>query len=82
MHVAELWRYPVKSLAGERLTEVEVTPDGFVGDRLVRDVLSGGDPQAAMVAEQLRGLLPPEDLGSAMLTEIVQRVRPLVAGLS
>ena len=36
MHVAELWRYPVKSLAGERLTEVEVTPDGFVGDRLVQ----------------------------------------------
>ena len=49
-----------------------------VGDRLVRDVLSGGDPQSAMLAEQLRGLLPPEDLGSAMLTEIVQRVRPLV----
>ena len=36
MHVAELWRYPVKSLAGERLTEVEVAPDGFVGDRLVQ----------------------------------------------
>ncbi|HEX5043834.1 MAG TPA: MOSC N-terminal beta barrel domain-containing protein [Candidatus Polarisedimenticolaceae bacterium] len=36
MHVAELWRYPVKSLAGERLSEVEVTPHGFVGDRLVQ----------------------------------------------
>jgi len=36
MHVAELWRYPVKSLAGERLTEVEVTPAGFVGDRRVQ----------------------------------------------
>jgi uncharacterized protein YcbX len=36
MHVAELWRYPVKSLAGERLTEIEVTPSGFVGDRLVQ----------------------------------------------
>ena len=36
MHVAELWRYPVKSLAGERLREIEVTPDGFVGDRLVQ----------------------------------------------
>jgi uncharacterized protein YcbX len=36
VHVAELWRYPVKSLAGERLTEVEVTPHGFVGDRLVQ----------------------------------------------
>ena len=31
-----------------------------------------------MLAEQLRGLLPPEDLGAAMLTDIVTRVRPLV----
>ena len=35
MHVAELWRYPVKSLAGEQLKEIELTPNGFVGDRLV-----------------------------------------------
>jgi uncharacterized protein YcbX len=36
VYVAELWRYPVKSLAGERLSEVEVTPTGLVGDRLVQ----------------------------------------------
>ena len=36
MHVAELWRYPVKSLAGERLAEAEVRRDGIVGDRLVQ----------------------------------------------
>jgi exodeoxyribonuclease V gamma subunit len=61
---------------------VPITLDGLetwqVGDRLVHDILSGGDPQAAMTAEQLRGLLPPLSLGSAMLTEIVTRVRPLV----
>ncbi len=61
---------------------VPITLDGLerwdVGDRLVRDVLAGGDPQAAMLAEQLRGLLPPEDLGAAMLTDIVGKVRPLV----
>lgn len=33
MQVAELWRYPVKSLRGEPLDAVEVTPHGFVGDR-------------------------------------------------
>jgi uncharacterized protein len=33
MHVAELWRYPVKSLAGERLEAVEVAADGIAGDR-------------------------------------------------
>ena len=36
MHVAELWRYPVKSLAGEPLDAVDVREDGFPGDRAVR----------------------------------------------
>src|SRR5262245_44887418 len=36
MHVAELWRYPVKSLAGERLERAEIRPDGLAGDRLVQ----------------------------------------------
>jgi uncharacterized protein len=35
MHVAELWRYPVKSMAGERLPEVNLTPLGLDGDRIV-----------------------------------------------
>jgi hypothetical protein len=35
MRVAELWRYPVKSLAGERLDEALVTRDGIAGDRIV-----------------------------------------------
>lgn len=32
-HVTELWRYPVKSMAGEPLDRVEVGWHGFVGDR-------------------------------------------------
>ncbi|MEU7789973.1 MOSC domain-containing protein [Amycolatopsis sp. NPDC049159] len=32
--VAALWRYPVKSMAGERLTEVAVGERGLDGDRL------------------------------------------------
>ena len=35
MTVAELWRYPVKTLAGERLDRAELTADGVFGDRLV-----------------------------------------------
>jgi uncharacterized protein len=37
--VAALWRYPVKSMAGERLTEAAVGERGLDGDRLyaVRD---------------------------------------------
>src|SRR2546428_51963 len=33
MRVAELWRYPVKSLAGERLERAELTGNGIVGER-------------------------------------------------
>src|SRR5881409_1926448 len=34
MHVAELWRFPVKSMAGEPLGRADVRPDGIVGDRV------------------------------------------------
>ncbi|WP_374454304.1 exodeoxyribonuclease V subunit gamma [Nocardioides sp.] len=90
----DFFAHPVRSFLRQRLRvttpydvdetkdAIPITLDGLekwqVGDRLVHDVLAGGDPQAAMLAEQLRGLLPPEDLGGAMLTEIVTRVRPLV----
>ena len=33
MYIAEIWRYPVKSLAGERLDSAELGPDGIIGDR-------------------------------------------------
>lgn len=41
--VEEIWRYPVKSLRGERLREVRVDGRGLLGDRLwaVRDPDSG-----------------------------------------
>lgn len=36
MRVAELWRYPVKGLRGERVEELEVAADGVPGDRGLR----------------------------------------------
>ena len=35
MTVAELWRYPVKSLGGERLPRAVIGRDGIAGDRVV-----------------------------------------------
>lgn len=35
MHVAGLWRYPIKSLGGEPLDHAELTGDGIAGDRIV-----------------------------------------------
>lgn len=31
--ISELWRFPVKSMGGEQLTQAEVTPTGLRGDR-------------------------------------------------
>ncbi len=36
MIVSELWRYPVKSLAGERLERARVEANGIHGDRIVQ----------------------------------------------
>jgi uncharacterized protein YcbX len=35
LYVASLWRYPVKTLAGEALASAVVARDGILGDRLV-----------------------------------------------
>ena len=36
MWLAEIWRYPVKSMGGEMLTEAAIGEEGVPGDRLVR----------------------------------------------
>ncbi len=35
MYVKELWRYPIKSMAGERIQRTQVGSQGFAGDRQV-----------------------------------------------
>ncbi len=70
MHVEALWRYPVKSLAGEPLAEAELTPDGVAGDRLVHV----GLPWGPLTGRTKHGLLTiPASTGPDG--------RPLVAGL-
>jgi uncharacterized protein YcbX len=62
-HVAGLWRYPVKTLAGERLSAAVVGPEGVRGDRLVR--VRG--PEGVRTSRRhyrllgLRGTLGPDD---------------------
>lgn len=36
LRLAEIWRYPVKSMAGEQLSAVELRTDGVFGDRAVQ----------------------------------------------
>lgn len=42
MWIAELWRYPVKSMAGEPLQRARLTPAGIDGDRIVQVRDAGG----------------------------------------
>jgi uncharacterized protein len=42
MWVAEIWRYPVKSMRGEQLDRAELGPDGIDGDRRLLVRLPGG----------------------------------------
>lgn len=55
MQVAELWRYPVKSLQGERLSSADVGPEGVAGDRrwALFDVTTGFGLTARRVPDLL-----------------------------
>lgn len=57
MHVSELWRYPIKSLKGERLEEAQITPVGIPGDRGVVVIRSlNGRILTSRVKPKLLGL--------------------------
>jgi uncharacterized protein len=56
MWIQELWRYPVKSMAGERLEGAEVTQEGIVGDRMVLVVGPGGRIITSRTHPRLLGL--------------------------
>ena len=53
MRVAELWRYPVKSLRGEQLREAEIAAGGIPGDRAVHVV----DEYDRLITSRTRGKL-------------------------
>lgn len=55
MYVKELWRFPVKSLRGEQLSEARLTDNGVAGDRLVH-IRQNGDVVTARTRHRLLGL--------------------------
>ena len=55
MRLAEIWRYPVKSMAGERLAAAELRTDGIAGDRLVQAWDERGRVVTARTKPGLRG---------------------------
>lgn len=55
MRIEELWRYPVKSMAGERLERVEVGRLGLAGDRIVHVCRADGRLVTARTHPRLLG---------------------------
>ena len=56
MWVAELWRYPVKSMAGEQLAAVEISAAGVPGDRVVQAYDAEGRIATSRTTPRLLGL--------------------------
>jgi uncharacterized protein len=70
MRVLELWRYPVKSLQGERLDSATVTVDGLEGDRrfAIFDVETGFGLTARRAPELLFASARLSDDGGVEIT--------------
>jgi uncharacterized protein len=56
MSVTELWRYPVKSLRGERLQTADIDENGVAGDRLVHVRQQSGRVVTSRFRPRLLGL--------------------------
>ena len=71
----------VASEADEPDDAMPVELDGLekwaVGDRMVRRLVAGDDPETVCTAELRRGHLPPDGLGYGLLRDIVQRAGAL-----
>ena len=55
MFVSEIWRYPVKSMGGERLESAHLTPEGIDGDRVVQVYAKPGRMATARTWPDLLG---------------------------
>lgn len=55
MHIAELWRYPVKSMAGETLQTALIREDGIEGDRIVQVIDTRGRTVTSRTRPRLLG---------------------------
>lgn len=68
IQLTDIWRYPVKSCRGERLSEALVEPWGLAGDRRWMVVDSAGGPVTAREYPDLVLVTPRLDGGGIRLT--------------
>jgi len=59
MYLKEIWRYPAKSMAGEKLDRIELTNVGLLGDRQILVQAATARILTARTHYKLLGLLKP-----------------------
>jgi hypothetical protein len=79
MQVAELWRYPVKSLAGEQLEVARIAADGIPGDRVVQVYDVQGRVVTSRTSPRLLGLKGRLGLNGEPLVDGLPWTAPAVA---
>jgi uncharacterized protein len=67
MYIKEIWRYPVKSMAGEQLSRVRLTPTGLAGDRILQVQDRDGRIITSRTFPALLGLSATLDAGGTPL---------------
>jgi uncharacterized protein len=77
--VAEIWRYPVSSVGGERLTHASLTDDGLDGDRLFAliDAITGLPAAPEMDMRWRKALHLRAEMGERVPTVIFPNSRAL-----
>jgi uncharacterized protein YcbX len=83
LHVAEIWRYPVKSLRGEQLDEAAISTHGIAGDRVVhvggaRGLLTGRTRHKLLILPRRPA---PMASHSSKVTDGTARKRPHISPL-
>jgi uncharacterized protein YcbX len=70
VHVSQIWRYPVKSMIGERVEVADIIPTGLVGDRTwaARDEVRGGIRGAKKIGALMRLAASGGDDGPVTIT--------------
>lgn len=56
MHISEIWRYPVKSLRGEKIAQADITVNGIPGDREIAVIGPEGRIVTSRTRHKLLGL--------------------------
>jgi uncharacterized protein len=69
MYIKALWRYPVKSMAGEPLRRVEISASGLAGDRVVQVYRANGRVATARTCPGLLGLRATLDASGEPLVD-------------